>query len=551
MYKDLFVQTFVNASDAGDTYLLNTGQIIVDKSKLWVAQVQHRYAPNDKMSFTYGIDALYTRPNTDSTINGRNEKKDNINEYGAYIQGDYRFSDKFKLVGAFRVDDNDQLEDKVYSPRAGLVFMPDKNNNIRFTYNRAFSTPDNNNLFLDLLVKANPFFTGLDLRVQGVPESGFTWNFDNNGNPMFSSQYDGFAGSYSMGDQSFMNTAWQTNRAVTTGGVQLNLAEAGVDAGTIAAVTLMLNAVTPTTLTNVGNTMMVFDQDLLTFVPSSPSAIKNIDRMKPTITQTLELGYKGVLDNRFQFSVDAYRTQKDNFVGPLTVESPTIHLDPVALQGELGVAIGTAFAGADLVTQGTLTQVFDDVAAGGNGNGTPVDELVAIYTKGGAGLPFGVFSPNGQLDPNAVLITYRNFGEVTYYGADLAFTYHLDRNWDLGGTYSYVSKNFFAKSSSQVHDIYLNAPKNKFGASLKYSDSQDNMSAQLRYRWVEGFKMSSPYFGSEVQAYRLLDFNFGMDIIQSTHLSVTVQNILNNKHSEFVGGADIGRLAIMRITRSF
>ncbi len=550
-YKDLFIQTFVNASDAGDTYLLETGQMIVDKSKLWVTQIQHRYEPNEKSSLTYGIDALYTRPNTENTINGRNEEADNINEYGVYIQGDYKFTDKLKFVGAFRVDDNDQLEDKVYSPRAGLVYQPDANNNFRFTYNRAFTTPDNNNLFLDILVKKNPFFTGLDLRVQGVPETGFTWRYDGNGNPMFRSGFDGYSQWHSLDDQTLMNAAWQTNRAVTTGGIQQSLAAAGLDPTQIAGIALMLDAITPSTLTNVGNMMMVFDQDLLTFVPASPDNIEDIDRMRPTITQTLEVGYKGVYNNNFQFSIDAYRTQKDDFVGPLTIENPTIHLNGTELAAELTTAIGTAYAGADALTQGTLLATFDALASGGNGNGTPVDELVAAYTTGGAGLPFGVFAPEQQNDPNAVLISYRNFGEITFYGADLAAAYHINQNWNIGATYSYVSKNFFAKSASQVHDIYLNAPKNKFGTYLNYANPSNNISAQLRFRWVEGFKMSSPFFGSEVKTYNLIDFNFGFDIVNNTQFSLSVQNVLDNMHSEFVGGAEMGRLAIARITQSF
>ena len=550
-YKDLFVQAFVNASDAGDTYLLETGQLIVDKSKLWVTQVQHRYAPNEKTTLTYGIDGLFTRPNTEGTINGRNEQNDNINELGAYIQGDYLLSENFKLVGAFRVDDNDQLEDMVYSPRAGIVYQPNDNNNVRFTYNRAFTTPDNNNLYLDLLVQDNPFYTGLDLRVQGVPKEGFHWRYDNNGDPQFITAYDGYAGVHNMNDQTFMNNAWQTNRAITTAGIGQKLADAGQNANTIAAITSMLNSVTPTTLTNVGNTMMIFDQDLLTFVSSSPDDISDIDRMRPTITQTLELGYKGVLNNKFQFSIDAYRNQKDDFVGPLTISNPTAHLDPVALQSELTTAIGTAYASADAQTQGTLIATFDATASGGNNNGTPVDELVAAYTKGGAGLPFGVYAPTEQLDPNAVLITYRNFGEVTYYGADLAASYHINHHWNIGGTYSYVSKNFFAKSATQVHDIYLNAPKNKFGAYLKYSNPERNINSQLRFRWVEGFDMASPFFGTTVQEYTLVDFNFGVDIVRNTHLALSVQNVFDNKHTEFVGGAELGRLAILRLTQNF
>lgn len=41
LHKDWFVQGFINGSDAGDTYLFRTGDLIIDKSKQYVGQVQH------------------------------------------------------------------------------------------------------------------------------------------------------------------------------------------------------------------------------------------------------------------------------------------------------------------------------------------------------------------------------------------------------------------------------------------------------------------------------------------------------------------------------
>ncbi|MGH7451907.1 MAG: TonB-dependent receptor, partial [bacterium] len=59
-YKNLFVQGFVNASNAGDTYNLRTGDYIKDNSKLIVGQAQHSLALGGWQRFTYGLDALLT-----------------------------------------------------------------------------------------------------------------------------------------------------------------------------------------------------------------------------------------------------------------------------------------------------------------------------------------------------------------------------------------------------------------------------------------------------------------------------------------------------------
>lgn len=556
-YKDLFVQAFVNASDAGDTYLLNTGQLIVDKSRLWVAQVQHRYAFGPKLLFTYGLDGLFTRPNTEATINGRNEENDNINEFGAYLQGEYHFNEKFKLVGAARLDDHNKLEDMIFSPRAGLVFQPDDNNNFRFTFNEAFSTPDNNDLYLDILSARTDFF---DLRVQGVPESGFHWSVNDNG-PQFHSQFAPYdprgidVNDYiNYNDPIFTNVMWGVGySAVTEQFLNTLQTNYGLNQTQLDAIESSLGDLVPSQLMATENALKTFNPDNLGFDPSTASDIADIDRLKPTITRTLEFGYKGIINNRFQVSVDLYRTEKENFIGPLTVESPDVFLDQQSLMTELFTGIETnSNDPGNAMSDATIASLdLDNVANGGNGNGTYSDELAYIYASGAERIPFGVVSPEEALDPNTVLITYRNFGNVSYYGADFGFSVHLNQFFNVGGSYSYVSKNFFEKNKDQVHDIYLNAPKHKFGVNFNFTHPKHRIDVQTRGRFVDAFKMVSPFEGSEVKSYFVLDLNFGIDVIQNTRLNLTVQNILNNHHAEFVGAPELGRLAIMKVTTNF
>ena len=98
IYKDLFAQVFWNRSDAGDTYLLRTGDDIIDNSDLYVGQIQHGYSLGERQRFTYGLDLLLTRPDTERTINGRNEDSDNINEIGAYLQSETKIIPKLKFI---------------------------------------------------------------------------------------------------------------------------------------------------------------------------------------------------------------------------------------------------------------------------------------------------------------------------------------------------------------------------------------------------------------------------------------------------------------------
>jgi len=572
MYKDLFAQVFVNASDAGDTYLLRSGQLIVDKSKVWAGQIQHRFTPGERLSFTYGFDALLTRPNTESTINGRNEENDNINEFGLYLQAEAKLSERLKFISAARIDDHTGIEGPIFSPRAAIAYQPDQNNNFRLTYNRAYATPNNTNLYLDILQAKDPFGVGarfepflgfrpdIDVRVQGVPESGFHWRINENG-PQFRSPFAPLdprdletRDFIDFNDSIFTNVMWEAGREVAFSEFANMLSGLGIPQETIDSLSGALQAVTPNNLSGVNNVLRTYNLDTRSFDLFNAEYISNIDPLKPTYTKTIELGYKGVLGGRLKFSIDAYRTEKNDFVGPLVIETPNVFLDPETLLNYLEQELFSNFNDPAYADYAAALAALDDPAFGGNGNGTPVDELSAllnIFAYGAGQIPFGTVSPQEALDPEAVLITFRNFGDIVLYGVDLAFAYRLNRYWNFGGSYSYISKNLFKKSATQVHDIYLNAPKHKYGIYLQYINPKIGFSSGSRLRFVDAFDMYGPFIGTTVESYAVVDLNLRLYLPYNSQLTLTVQNLLNNKHIEFVGAPEIGRLSILHISHSF
>lgn len=62
-----------------------------------------------KQNFTYGFDALLTRPDTRNTINGSFEDDDNIDEYGVYLQSETELSPRLKFISALRADKHSRL----------------------------------------------------------------------------------------------------------------------------------------------------------------------------------------------------------------------------------------------------------------------------------------------------------------------------------------------------------------------------------------------------------------------------------------------------------
>jgi len=97
----LFAQAFGNFSDAGETVLLRTNSPIIDKSRLFAAQIQHGITIG-RIDALYGADYQKIDPRTAGTINGRNEDNDNVVELGGYIHTVTRLTDRLQFLAAAR-----------------------------------------------------------------------------------------------------------------------------------------------------------------------------------------------------------------------------------------------------------------------------------------------------------------------------------------------------------------------------------------------------------------------------------------------------------------
>ena len=283
--------------------------------------------------------------------------------------------------------------------------------------------------------------------------------------------------------------------------------------------------------------------------------VNDVDPLKPTITQTYEFGYKGILMNKLAFSADVYHTRIKDFIGPLVVETPNVFLDAETLSAFLGQHFTAALSDPKNATLNQALLAFDDPAQGGNGNGSAIDELTKLFVagteeNGPAFIPFGTVTPEEGSDPNAVILTYRNYGDISLNGLDCSLTYYLNPSLSIGGTYSFVSKDLF---ETDLREIALNAPTNKFGANVQYINTNLGLGAGVRMNFVAGFPVNSGVYIGEVDSYSTIDLNVGYDIPFATRprLSLTVQNLLNTMYQPFIGAPEIGRLSLVRLTQTF
>jgi iron complex outermembrane receptor protein len=553
-YKRLFAQAFMNTSDAGETFLLRTNQPIIDKSNQLVAQVQHGIDIGTKQSFLYGLDYLKTNPQTDSSINGRNEEDDDITEVGGYLHSVTRLHPKFELTAAARVDDHSRLEDPVFSPRVALVFKPAENQNLRFTYNRAFSTPSTNNLFLDLLAGRVPT-SGTQLygvRALGVPSTtGLTFGRNCTGgvNNLCMRVPAAFGGTPAT--QIPANAAPLYPVAIAaagpnlTAGLTASFIAAGLNpqvaAGTAAQIVGFLGTLRPTAA-QVGTKLRLLNTANGTFNDVDPTALRDVDPIKPTINNTFEVGYKGIIGGRLQVSLDAWREKRKDFVGPLILETPNVFLDAASL----GAYLNAALANIPTLTPAQRGLIAQTVAGGIGG--------VSGGTGAAVGIPLGVVNFSESLSSGSdIIVTYRNFGELDVWGSDIGAELLLDRGFSLEGTFSYVNKDFFPKEEvGGVQDISLNAPGKKGSFAVRYRNEGNGLSGELRGRHVSGFPVYS-FINGNIGTYNLVDAGITLRpaFMSGAVFSVFGTNLLNNKHVEFVGGGEIGRLIMTRLQVTF
>lgn len=516
----LFGQLFFNTSDAGDTYLLRTGQSIVDKSYMLVGQLQHGFEVGDSQDFIYGLDVQRTVPRTEGTITGRNEDDDQIDELGGYLHSRTALSEKVDLVGALRIDYHNRLEDLVFSPRVAALFKPDENQTFRATFNRAFSTPTTNNLFLDLLAGRIPIGpTGYDVRTLGVFESGFTFDETCQGGLQGYCMYSPFA----PGQQLPANAAvlWD---GLVQGFVPTELRP------------FLLGPGTQPGDPQLGSRFLRFNQEAASFLPDDGP--ERIDRIKPTISNTFEVGYKGLLGSKLLVSADLYTTRLKDFVGPLRVETPSVFYTPESVQAFVLHRLGPLIQGG-VVTQEQATQII----------------------QGFAQLPVGTVVPD-QLDSPDLMLTYRNFGDVDLWGLDLAFQLLATDRLSLTGSYSRVSKECFRTGGGggsvgddcdDPLDIALNAPRNKGSLGLRWDDKVRGLTLEGRARVTGSFPMNSGVYTGTVDGYGVFDANvaYRLNALPGATLSVTATNLFDDVHREFVGAPALGRLVLVRLQYTF
>lgn len=531
LWKEFFVQAFYNRSDAGGSYLLRTGQPVVDRSGQFVAQAQHSTTIGEPLKLTYGLDYLLTMPETEGTITGGNENDDDITEVGGYVQGEYAIlPDRLEATGALRVDHHSRIDEPIISPRAAIVWHPLENQTLRLTWNRAYSSPTTNDLFLDILVQQTPLFA---VRASGVPEGGFHFRQGAADETLMRSSLFSDPSTFLPLDSARGATIWR--------GVQ-NLVNAELRKN---GLTQTIDSIAPPPA-SVGLELRSLNQETAGFDPSS--APEDVPAIRPTITSTYEFGWEGTLFDRIRIAVDLYRSDYKDFVASLEAITPNVFYQQEPLrQHLLSEVLRTGLAADTATAEFYATYLAQQIA------GVPGDPSTT-------GVPLGTVTPENANDPTAIIFSSRNYGNITVYGWDISVQGAITNELGASVSASFLDRNLLHNLDGHG-DLALNAPRFKISGGLEYRNDELGLDAGVRVRHVDGFPVRSGVYVGDVPGYTVTDLTVGGRLSFAPGLAahLSVQNLLtfvegssespfSARHIEFIGAPALGRLALLRLT---
>ena len=575
-----FAQAFANFSNAGNpdatsldgTYLLRSGQPIVDESRVLALQAQHGFNLGSS-AFTYGADYIFTNPRTGNTINGRNEEIDDVTEYGGYIQGTVPLAAKWDFVSALRLDTHSEIDGAQFSPRASLVFKPSEAHQFRATFNRAFQTPANFSYFLDLIQRANVDGAGLNIRAVGN-HGGRDFDRGCAGSAFddfcMRSQYNGAAREGASAAAAFSGLI-DARATAFTGLITQQLIAAGQSPANAAALAAaIVGGLQGATPTNADLTTRVAYL-LNPLVDLAPNQLANIGELKASFNNTFELGYKGLIGEKGRLSVDAWWQKRGDVNPPAGVATPSVFFN--------GANVG-AYVGANVVA--TLVPIFESQgmtnaqaqAAAGQIATALAPQAAAIL----AAAPLGTVTFDDEARSDVLFTYFTVDSSITVYGVDLGYDWMLSNKLTVSGTYSWQSENVFddvvfdETTGANGLPFMSNSPKNKASLTLRYDDTR-KFAAEVRGRYADAFPVNSgvyysgkdiddPNSANPVDVYQyssvpvILTLDAGVTWRQPFGYrgftwSLNGTNVLNNERATFAGTPAIGRMIMTRLSFTF
>ncbi len=566
----LFAQVFYvdnnGGSDERPTFLYQSGNISPVGRKQIEGQLQYNFETPSFLSadWTVGADFRQAVSDTRNFTYGRNESDDDYRILGGYVQGKFALFDELDMVLAGRYDDFDFIEDGFFSPRVAFVYKPDPKHTFRASYNRAGAPPTALEMNVDFPVNA-PIPGLLDFWLSGQSNQQAFGD-----NPVIDVTLPGVP-----------DLPWGTP------GLPLGVPYGAVNADVMALLIpgLEMNPLTAGLAPFVADWLTNYSPGGFTGSLVGVNAFENnsllndlIDTNKPTtsITNTYEVGYKGLFNDKLSVTADVYYIERTGF-SDFTQIGPLVTLQGANVPTDLGAQVQadiTPFLIGLLVQSGldepTATAVAGQIAP----------SIGAAYTAGGQGFVDGVnaATPDGN---GAALFLGSIFGAVesdqmpqgdgivhvpagyrifpdanmSYWGTDIGLEYYINNDFSAWVNFSYVSETEFKGSDLGVEDdsplsVYLNAPKKKYRVGVNYLPDS-GFRGSLSFQHDDSFFASVGQFTGDTDEKNLIDASVGYNFGNGLAIDVAGTNVFDNEYRAFPNMPKIGRRIIAKATYNF
>ncbi|MDA9841559.1 hypothetical protein N9C34_02745, partial [Candidatus Marinimicrobia bacterium] len=600
---DLFLNLFTNWNDQKSTYNLSTGNIVYDESSNLAFQLQHNIELNNGQSLVWGGDMLQRTPDTQGTINGKNEDIDDFDNIGAYFSYEKKWDNGVKFVGTGRMDSNNYLSDIgtdfVFAPKVALVWSPeDVRGTFRLTYGENIDLPGNFTKNLDIAVLGTnlvygangldftspalgglPFQPDFQAKAMGSTTTGWTYNRDANGNHTYRTNWSPAWGAnpalpapyygadvntnYSLNDPVVNGAMWGIFAPVIGGGflqgAQGQALLAGYGAAVGAGYAAATGDVAGAAAYGAGQAALAAN-DFLTLMGTAIPAIGNVvldgdlnivdpnvefgnyDVIKETTWAQTEFGYKGQVTDNMTLAVDVYQMNISDYVSNLQQISGFTVM--AADGGSYVAALLTGMYGNDNLTN--FVNAMDS-----NGQFGGADELAAAIAGGVAMLPTGSIAPEQSPYGANIVVGYKQLTEdLKLNGMEATLNYFPSNDWNFYMNMSTLSESTIdaEDQNGRISTVNMNTPKFKMGAGMQYAGEGVSYGMSLRYQdsyFADGFASTS----GQIPSFYTLGVNgkWNVDSVPGMSVGLSIDNITDVVHKETFLGPEMGRFTTLSV----
>jgi iron complex outermembrane receptor protein len=523
-----FAQTFFTQGDAGSSVDLRTGARIVDRSRLFGGQLQYVRRVAGRLDLTGGVDLTRTDPRTGGTVHGIWEDEDRIVEAGGYGHAAFVPSQRVRISGGLRLDRHTRFDGVRFSPRLALSVEPVGGIVLRGAFNRGYTDPTPGVLFSDRVTDRIPLLDtlGFDVRTVGLPSEGLTFGRSCRGGLDDRCMFTPFRPGVRLpATAAAVWDDWLVPLALESEVLRSRLAAISISPRGFAQI------IGRPQLEDLDGRLLLWSGGAVAFDATSPP--QPVQRLKPSMTQSWEVGFNAVASRRLAISLDLHSTRIEDLVGPVEVTTPTLFLDRASVE-------------AYLIRRMT-------------GVGIPADLAGEIATNIGAttsGVPLGTLAPD-QRDGSDLLRAYRNVGPVKLWGADVGLRLLATDRVSVRGSFSYLNEDCFDLDADGTcgspADVSVNAPGAAGSATVRWADAVLGVTAEARFRHAAGFDMASGVYRGRVEGHSVFDVNalYRLPWSPGVTVSVAVSNVLGSAYRDFVGAPETGRLGLVRVLYEF